>query len=69
MKLRTASLALGLLAAFTMSALAQPVFKSTMPDGKVIYGEKPVPGAQKVDTIEAPPAKTGHGSLTIATVG
>lgn len=40
-------------------ALAQPVFKSTMPDGKIIYGEKPVPGAAKVDTIEPPPAKTG----------
>jgi hypothetical protein len=30
-----------------------------MPDGKVSYGEKPVPGAKKVETIEAPPAKTG----------
>ena len=42
--------------------LAQPVFKSTMPDGKIVYGEKPVPGATKVDTIETPPAKAGIGS-------
>ena len=40
-------------------AAAQQVFKSTMPDGKIVYGEKPVPGAAKVDTIEPPPAKTG----------
>ena len=41
------------------AALAQPVFKSTMPDGKIVYGEKPVPGAAKVETMEPPPAKTG----------
>jgi hypothetical protein len=41
-------------------ALAQqPVIKSTMPDGKIVYGEKPAPGAAKVETIEVPPAKTG----------
>ena len=43
-------------------ALAQPVFKSTMPDGKIVYGEKPAPGAAKVETIETPPAKAGIGS-------
>ncbi|MDB5905707.1 MAG: hypothetical protein JWM26_4585 [Betaproteobacteria bacterium] len=41
------------------AAAAQTLYKSTMPDGKVTYGEKPVPGAKKVDTIEPPPAKTG----------
>ena len=45
-------------------ALAQTVFKSTMPDGKVVYGEKAVPGATKVETIEPPPPKTGVTSLT-----
>jgi hypothetical protein len=40
-------------------AASQTLYKSTMPDGKVTYGEKPVPGAKKVDTIEPPPAKTG----------
>lgn len=44
--------------------LAQVVYKSTMPDGKVIYAEKPVPGAKRVDKIEPPPAKTGMTALT-----
>lgn len=45
-------------------ALAQTVFKSTMPDGKVVYGEKAAPGATKVETIEPPPPKTGVTSIT-----
>jgi hypothetical protein len=45
-------------------ASAQTVYKSTMPDGKVVYGEKPAPGASRVDTIEPPPAKTGVTGLT-----
>lgn len=48
-----------LLLAGASVAAAQTLYKSTMPDGKVTYGEKPVPGAKKVETIEAPPAKTG----------
>jgi hypothetical protein len=35
-------------------AAAQVNYKSTMPDGKVIYGDKPVPGAVKVDKLKAP---------------
>ena len=35
-------------------AAAQVNYKSTMPDGKVIYGDKPVPGAVKVDQLKAP---------------
>ena len=45
-------------------ASAQTVYKSTMPDGKIVYGEKPAPGAKRVDTLEAPPAKTGVTGLT-----
>lgn len=45
-------------------AAAQPVFKSTMPDGKIVYGEKPMTGASKVDKMEPPPAKTGVSGLT-----
>ena len=58
MNLRIAFLALTLLFAGG-SVQAQGVYKSTMPDGKVIYAEKPVPGAAKVDKMEPPPAKTG----------
>jgi hypothetical protein len=46
------------------SAGAQAIYKSTMPDGKVIYGEKPAPGAKKVETIETPPAQTGVMPVT-----
>lgn len=46
-------------------ALAQqPIFKSTMPDGRVIYGEKPESGAKRVDKVEAPPPKSGITGLT-----
>jgi hypothetical protein len=45
-------------------APAQTIYKSTMPDGKVTYGEKPAPGAQKVETLEPPPAKTGLTAVT-----
>ena len=53
-----------LLAVCAASAGAQTIYKSNMPDGKVIYGEKPVPGARKVETIETPPAKTGVTAAT-----
>lgn len=58
-----ASLAIGL-ALVAAGAAAQVVYKSTMPDGKVVYAEKPVPGAKRVDRIDPPPAKTG---TTLAT--
>lgn len=45
---------------------AQTLYKSTMPDGKIVYGEAPVPGAKRVDTVEPPPAKTGITSATDA---
>lgn len=32
------------------AAHAQVLYKSTMPDGRVIYGDKPAPGAAKVET-------------------
>ena len=38
-------------------AQAQLNYKSTMPDGKVIYGDKPAPGAVKVDKLKAPSTK------------
>ena len=38
---------------------ADPIYKSTMPDGRVIYGEGAFPGAQRVEKLVAPPASTG----------
>jgi hypothetical protein len=56
---------LALLMAFcAANAGAQTVYKSIMPDGSVIYGEKPAAGAKKVDTIETPTAKTGTTTIT-----
>ena len=63
MKFNVVPLALGLFMT-AAGAGAQVVYKSTMPDGKVIYAEKPVPGAKRVDTIERPPAKTGTTIVT-----
>ncbi|HEX2826333.1 MAG TPA: DUF4124 domain-containing protein [Burkholderiales bacterium] len=54
-----------LLVSFAAPA-AQTLYKSTMPDGKIVYGEAPVPGAKRVDTIEPPPAKTGVSAATDA---
>ena len=34
---------------------AQVLYKSTMQNGKVVYGNKPEPDAAKVDEIQAPP--------------
>jgi hypothetical protein len=59
MNSHTLSLALTLaLSAFAAHA-ADPTFKSTMPDGRVIYGESPQPGAKRVDKVPAPPETTG----------
>jgi uncharacterized protein DUF4124 len=41
------------------SSFAQVIYKSTMPDGHVIYGAEPAPGAKRVETLKAPAEKTG----------
>jgi hypothetical protein len=48
---RAAVLALVLAAA---PALGQVIYKSTMPDGRVIYGDAPVPGALKSEASNVP---------------
>jgi hypothetical protein len=35
------------------------MYKSTMPDGQVIYGDKPAPGAAKVEPTKVAPATKG----------
>jgi hypothetical protein len=54
------------LLATASGAYAQMLYKSTMPDGKVVYGEKPEPGAKQVDKVAPPPAQTGNTVLTPA---
>ena len=38
-------------------AIAQTQYKSTMPDGRVVYGDKPAPGAAKVEQLKTEPTK------------
>lgn len=45
-------------------ALAQPVYKSVMPDGSVVYSEKPASGARRADKIDVTPPASGIGGLT-----
>jgi hypothetical protein len=45
------------LALAAATALAQqPIFRSVMPDGRVIYGDKPVPGAKEAEQVSLPPS-------------
>lgn len=48
----------------TAALAAEPVYKSIMPDGRVIYGESPMQGAKRVDKVAAPPE---HAGVEIAT--
>jgi hypothetical protein len=57
-----AALAAGL--AVALPAAAQTVYKSTMPDGRVIYGPQPQPGARKVDAVNTAPASSGASAIT-----
>src|SRR5262245_22447414 len=46
------------IACVALPAVGQTFYKSTMPDGRVIFGDKPAPGAAKVEaTTVAPPSK------------
>jgi hypothetical protein len=38
---------------------AQTIYKSTMPDGRVIFGDRPEPDATKVESSKPDTAKTG----------
>lgn len=65
MKLYAVPVLIAMLSIVT-GAYAQAMYKSTMPDGRVVYGEKPEPGAKRVDKVEAPPPQTGTTVLTPA---
>lgn len=53
-----------MLAALTQAAVAQTLYKSTLPNGNVIYGDKPAPGAVNVEAIKPDTSKTGIGPTT-----
>jgi hypothetical protein len=53
-------MAAGLLAAaLALQAGAQALYKSTLPDGRVVYGDKPDPNAVKSESITPDTAKIG----------
>lgn len=54
------------LAVLALPAAAQTFYKSTLPDGKVIYGDKPAPGAVKVEETTPDTSKKGIGPATPA---
>ena len=52
------------LALFSSAVLAQFLYKSTMPDGKVIFGDVPVPGAVKVEKTKPDTSRKGVTTVT-----
>jgi hypothetical protein len=55
-------LAIGCLMAVALPihlASAQTLYKSTMPDGRVVYGDREEPGAVKVETSKPDTSRTG----------
>jgi hypothetical protein len=45
-------------------AAAQTLYKSTMPDGRIVYSDKPAPGAAKVEETRPDTSKGGIGGTT-----
>ena len=53
-----------LAAALLQPAVAQTLYKSTLPDGRIVYGDKPVPDAVKVEETRPDIKKGGIGGIT-----
>jgi hypothetical protein len=64
MNLATTSLILLLPLAASTALAADDLYRSTMPNGDVRYGESPAPGAKSVRKIPAPPTSTGVSVVT-----
>lgn len=63
---RNAVITAGFIAAALLlqPAVAQTLYKSVMPDGRVVYGDKPAPGATKVEESKVDTSKKGIGVTT-----
>jgi hypothetical protein len=55
---------MGFMLAGAAVAAGDPVYKSTMPDGRVVYGESPIQGARRVDKVATPPESAGIVTAT-----
>jgi hypothetical protein len=53
-----------LVALLALPAAAQTLYKSTMPDGRIVYGDKPAPGAAKVEESKIDTSSKGLGGST-----
>lgn len=53
-----AGLARAVALGFVTAASAQTLYKNTMPDGRIIYTDAPLPGAVQSKMLEAPPPLT-----------
>ena len=51
-------------AALLQPAAAQVLYKSTMPDGRIVYGDKPMPDAVTVEESRPDISKRGIGGTT-----
>jgi hypothetical protein len=60
---------IALLTLVAVPAAAQTAYKSTMPDGRVIYGDAPIPGARKVEQISVAAPRLGEGGAGAAPGG
>jgi hypothetical protein len=52
------------LAAPAAFAQETEIFRSTMPDGRIVYGESPFPGAKSVRKVPSGPRSTGMTYVT-----
>ncbi len=52
--MRQALLMIALALAAATALAQQPIFRSVMPDGRIIYGDKPAPGAKEAEQVSLP---------------
>jgi hypothetical protein len=52
--MRQAVLVITLALAAATALAQQPIFRSVMPDGRIIYGDKPAPGAKEAEQVSLP---------------
>ena len=64
MNLRTSSIVLFAALAAPAALAGEFLYRSTMPNGDILYGESPAPGAKQVRKIPAPPTTTGTVIIT-----
>lgn len=64
MKTIVSPIVLALALAASAAIAADDIYRSTMPDGSIRYGEEPAPGAKQVKKVPAPPASTGVSVVT-----